>query len=260
MKRITLLIILPIMLLASCESKFDKKMRQAVKSINANLPNQANDWMWKDSVSYNSKERILYHYFSFRVDESKKELFRRILMNDQLTKNLLMTEDVSIYLDNNISMGMISKFGDGEVISKIIISPEEMKRASTIGITHKELTEYIYANLSISTNAVCPYRIDDCTTITGADFNQANMELLLYWLVDDECMPYLDEPTIRDAMKDYIVELIRYNHRNILELEENMKLSTYKRSDFPVRVTLVCNSSNSIPIRESVLSTDVTIN
>lgn len=248
------------MLLTSCESKLDKKMRQAVEYANTNLPNQANDWMWKDSVSYNPKERIFYHYFSFRVDESKKELFRKIMMNDQLAKNLLMTEDVSVYLENNISMGVISTFGDGEVVSKVIITPEEMKKVSNHGVSHMDLTEYIYSNMAISMSAICPYRIDECTTITQADFDRERMELLLYWDIDDYCMPYLEEQTIREIMKEYVTGIVQYNHKNLIELEKQTTPSTYRRSEFPVTVTLVCNSSNGLSIRESVLSTDVILN
>lgn len=260
MRTILLLTLSITFLLTSCESQFDKKIRRAVEYVNANLPKQANDWMWKDSVSYNSQERTFYHYFSFRVDDSKKELFRKILMNDQLAKNLLLTEDVSIYLENNISMGVISTFGDGEVVSKVIITPDEMKKVSNHGISHRDLTEYIYANMAISMSAICPYRIDECTTITQADFDREKMELFLYWDIDDYCMPYLEEQTVREIMKEYITGIVQYNHKNLIELEKRTTPSTYKRSAFPVTVTLVCNSSNGLSIKESVLSTNVTLN
>ena len=247
MRTILLLTLSITFLLTSCESQFDKKIRRAVEYVNANLPKQANDWMWKDSVSYNSQERTFYHYFSFRVDDSKKELFRKILMNDQLAKNLLLTEDVSIYLENNISMG-------------VIITPDEMKKVSNHGISHRDLTEYIYANMAISMSAICPYRIDECTTITQADFDREKMELFLYWDIDDYCMPYLEEQTVREIMKEYITGIVQYNHKNLIELEKRTTPSTYKRSAFPVTVTLVCNSSNGLSIKESVLSTNVTLN
>lgn len=259
-KRVFVLMMLSTMFLASCEGQIDKKLRQAVEYANANLPNRANDWMWKDSVSYNSKERTVYHYFSFRVDESKKELFRKIMTNNQLAKKLLMTEDVSIYLENNISMGVISTFGDGEVVSKVIITPDEMKEVSNHGISHRDLTEYIYANMAISMSAICPYRIDECTTITQADFDREKMELFLYWDIDDYCMPYLEEQTVREIMKEYITGIVQYEHKNLIELEKRTTPSTYKRSAFPVTVTLVCNSSNGLSIKESVLSTNVTLN
>ena len=51
MRKIILLRVLLTLVFASCESQIDKKMRLAVEYANANLPNQANDWMWKDSVS-----------------------------------------------------------------------------------------------------------------------------------------------------------------------------------------------------------------
>ncbi len=260
MRTILLLTLSITFLLTSCESQFDKKIRRAVEYANANLPKQANDWMWKDSVSYNSQERTFYHYFSFRVDDSKKELFRKILMNDQLVKNLLMTEDVSIYLDNNISMGVIGTFNDGEVVSKVIITPDEMKKVANHGISHKDLTEYIYANMAISMSAICPYRIDECTTITQSVFDRERMELMLYWVIDDYCMPYLDEQTIRETMREYITGIIRYNYKNLIELEKHTTLSSFKRSDSPITVTLVCNSSNGFSLRESILSTNVTKN
>lgn len=156
-------------------------------------------------------------------------------------------------------MGVVSTFGDGEVISKITISPEEMKKVSAQGISYKDLTEYIYANMAISICAVCPYRIDECTTIMRADFIVDNMELVLYWDIDDECMSLLNEQDIREVMREYIVELVKYNHRNILELEKFTTLSPYKRSEFPVKVSLVCSNSNGFCIRESVLSTDIVI-
>lgn len=252
------LLIIPILIFCvSCESKFDKKIRQAVEYANANLPNQANDWMWKDSVLYNPQERTLYHYFSYRVDESKKALFRKILMNDQLGRNLLLTEDVKIYIENNISMGVVSTFEDGEVISKIVISPEEMKAVSTQGVSYKDLTEYIYSNMAISLSVICPYRIDDCTSITQADFNRNEMEFIIYWEIDDDCMPLLEEQALREIMKNYIIELAQYNRRNILELEKQSTLSTYKRSEFPVKITLVCSSINGFSISESILTTDI---
>lgn len=254
------LLIIPILIVCvSCENKFNKKIRQAVEYANANLPNQINDWMWKDSVSYNPQERTLYHYFSFHVDESKRILFRKMLMNDQLGRNLLLTEDVSIYIENKISMGVVSTFEDGEVISKIIISPEEMKAVSTQGVSYKDLTEYIYSNMAISLSAICPYRIDRCTSITQADFNRNEMEFVIYWEIDDDCMPLLEEQVIRETMKDYIIELVQYNRNNIFELEKHTKLSTYKRSDFPIKITLVCRSNNGFSISESMLTSDVTI-
>lgn len=252
------LLIIPILILCvSCESIFDKKIRRAVEYANASLPHQANDWLWKDSISYKPQERTLYHYFSYHVDGLKKALFRKILSNDQLGRNLLLTEDVSIYIENNISMCVVSTFEDGEVISKIIISPEEMKAVSTQGVSYKDLTQYIYLNMAISLCAICPYRIDECTSITQSYFISDKMELVICWEIDDDCMPLLEEHDIREIMKNYIVELAQNNRRNIIELENQTTLSTYKRSDFPVRITLVCSSPNGFSISESILSTDI---
>lgn len=247
-------------LLTSCQSIFDKEMQDMVESVNALLPIQVNDWMWKDSVSYNAKERIYYQYFSYRVEGFTKELFRKIYMNDHLTKSLLLTEDLSMFSNKNISICVIYTFGDGEIVSKTIITPEDMRKSSTKGVSNKNLTEYIYANWAISLSAICPYRIDECTTITRCDFNRNDMEFILYWEIDDDCNPFLEEHTIRDIMKEYLTELVSDNHRNLIELEKHTQQFAYKRSVFPVKVTLISYSNNGFYASESIYSNDVIIN
>ena len=88
-------------------------MCQAAEYANAKLPIQANDWMWQDSVSYNPIERTYYHYFSFRVEGELKKFFRRVFQDNELAKILLSTENNSIYIENNISLGVVGKFLDG---------------------------------------------------------------------------------------------------------------------------------------------------
>ena len=248
------------LLTVSCESesKADKQIKQAVEQANAGLPNRANDWMWKDSITYNAQEKTVYNYFSYHVDKSPKPLFRKTLSNTQLGKTLLLTEDLSVYLENNVSMGVVNTFEDGEVISKIVITPKEMRKISTQGIDYRDLTEYVYANMAISLCAICPYQIDECFTITQADFDSDNMEFVLYWKLDNDCLQSLVEQDFREMMREYIAGIIIQNKRNLLELEKRTTLSTYKRSDYPVKVTLVCTSSNGFSISESMLSTNVT--
>jgi len=248
-------------LTVSCESesKADKQIKQAVEQANAGLPNRANDWMWKDSITYNAQEKTVYNYFSYHVDKSLKPLFRKTLSNTQLGKTLLLTEDLSVYLENNVSMGVINTFEDGEVISKIVITPKEMRKISTQGIDYRDLTEYVYANMAISLSAVCPYIIDQCFTITRADFDSDKMEFFLYWNIDKDCLQFLVEKDIREMMREYIARIIKQSKENLLELERHTTPSSYKRSDYPVKVTLVCTSSNGFSISESMLSTDVSI-
>ena len=160
-------------------------------------------------------------------------------------------------------MGVVGMFKDGEIISSIIITPKEMREDPETPIDNKDLTKYIYANMAISLNIICPKPIDEegCFTITSADFNWDSMELHLYWNFDDnECELSGDENDLREQIREYIGELIKYEHEQLLALEEHTTMSPFKRSEYPVKVTIECSSPNGLFIRESILSTDVTIN
>ena len=272
MKKTILPIIILTICISSCDINFDKKMCQAAEYANAKLPIQANDWMWQDSVSYNPIERTYYHYFSFRVEGELKKFFRRVFQDNELAKILLSTENNSIYIENNISLGVVGKFRDGEVIFRDVYSPEELKEMASHKWEGKEIAKLIYTNMALSLNALAPVRLDECTTIIGADFDGedkdplntgisvSNMELTIYWYIDEKCLIGMDETDLRQVAHEYLVELVQENRRNMLALEQHEQLQSFKRTQYPVKVTLVCNRGDGCFIRESILSSNLTTN
>lgn len=230
-------------------------MLNAVNQVNATLPTQANEWFRKDSVAYSPRERMIVNYFSIVTNSLNRDFFRQVLQNEDLGKKLIGVEDNSFYIENKVSQKLVCMFEDGETIIEIRMSPEELKDYSLSNMTDKEITEWIYTNTALSTKAIAPIQLTDCITIMGSDFNKMGMELTIYWYVNSDCT--VDQEEFHMGVREYIIELIKYNHEEELALEEHMKQSTYRRSHYPVMITIVCSGDNCPTFTESILSSTI---
>lgn len=233
-------------------------MTHAIAVANSQLPSRGNDWIRKDSVAYHRDERSVVNYFSITVAEEQREFYRKLCREDDLIKRLLGMEDNSFFISKRVNLSVVFKFEDGEEIRSVVLSPKELKELAESKMSGKDITEWIYFNMAMSLRSISPIRVDECTSIMGADFNRSNMEITIYWHLDDGCV--FDEIELREGIREYLAEVVIYNQKNIVELETHMNQSVYRRSDYPMRLTMVCNGGNVGTITESILSTDVIAN
>ncbi|MBQ6047169.1 MAG: hypothetical protein IJL38_06065 [Bacteroidales bacterium] len=237
------------------------KMKNAVKELNARMPMRGNDWMWKDSVAYDADNRIISQYFSYHVEGARENLFRHLYReidkDTALMRILMGTENNSIWIENNVSVRYVGKFPDGEVLYDMTYSPKELKDIVEHPFSSKEITEKIYMNQAVSLNAVTPIQLSDgYIVIKRAEFKPNNSELTIYWDVDNELMQYASVQDLEEYMEDYITLLVQYNHQQLLDLEKAGN-SMYKRTVYPVRVTLISHLSGKRQIKVSKLTTEV---
>ncbi len=247
---------------ASCSGKYSKSdmaMYKYASDVNKMLPKQLNDWLWMDSVVYNHKSKTYTQFLHIIVEDSQREMYKELFKNQDVMKSCVGKIDNSFFIENNVSYGETILFADGELCGSYVFTVKELKDMANHVNTDEETTFQIYRNMAISINAEAPTKLDEHTTLTGADFNEQKMEFTMYWYVEREILDLMEEAgvDIHDVLRDALVEQINYSYSNQVKGERFQDKTTYRRSHFPIRMTLVCKSDNGYSVSESVLSSDV---